>query len=214
METTYTHEDYLAHLQQLKPEGYSINNTHYFFEKNVGNIRYEIFNFIEEYYPHDVVFTGLGLDIRFNDVEQIMHLVANNVNFNIKTLPDAPTLTFDFSRNILGEAAFLQMCGINVSDDASFNMVRPYLDQLMNATLSFINQYPTLLSLHNYIEAFTPQERANIYCTPPATRIIIKKLVGQPYTDIANTLIQGLNQRGDTEEANYYQALKTHLENL
>lgn len=128
MYTDYNRQKYKTHLQQLLPQGYNLNNTHLIFEKNDGNIYYRISNYIEEYYPFDAVYTGLGLAIRYNEVEQIMHQVANEVNFNIKRNVSAPTLKFDFSKNILGDTAFFQMRSIKVHDDASFNMVRPYLD--------------------------------------------------------------------------------------
>ena len=48
----------------------------------------------------------------------------------------------------------------------------------------------------------------------PPRRLIVKKLLNQPYTDLVQEMITYYTQQGQAIKASFYQDLKNYLDNL
>jgi len=128
---------------------------------------------------------------------------------------DAPTFHTGF-RNIIGETGYHFLLDNRVLDDITFEKVYPYLLQMMNACLNYLDQYQTLQDFYNYGENMPIQEQANFYNQPlTARKMIVKKLLNiSDYSTYVTTVITNANLRGDVERTNFLQALKNHLDTL
>lgn len=217
MSATYNKENLLEHLEVLKPSDYTLDKDGTYIKQEAGK-RIEISFSIDEYFPLDAAFYGISVGICFTEVEQIFHQVWKtfpNINFGHSLTSE----TFDkgFREDIIGESGYDFLYDNPVSNTASFNEVYPYLNQLMNAAVNFVNQYTTLQSLYNYGEGLTAgRERASFYNQPlPPRKMIIKKLLNiSDYSTYSADVVNYYSQQPDVEEAAFLQALKNYLDTL
>ena len=219
METTYNREDLQAHLELIKPSGYALESTEneFRFTKLEPQRKITITPTYDDYFPHDVVFTGVFLDVLFINVEQIFHNVyLNNSTVDFKHfLNETPTFSKGFT-NILTVADKEKLKSMQVYDDSSFYIVKPLLEQMISATVNFISQNQTIQDFYNLGEGMNIDQQANFYVQPlPERKLIIKKLLLiSDYNNYATQLINYYTQEGEIQDANFIQALKTHLDNL
>ena len=219
METVYNKEELLAHLELIKPSGYALESfeNEFYFTKQEPQRKITITPFYDDYFPHDIVFTGVFIDVLFNDVEQIFHNVyVNNSNVDFKHfLNETPTFSKGFS-SILTVADKEKLKSTQVFDDSSFYIVKPLLEQMITAAVNFVNQNQTLENFYNLGEAMGIEQQANFYVQPlPERKLIIKKLLlVSDYSSHATQLINYYTQEGEIQDANFIQALKNHLDNL
>jgi hypothetical protein len=218
METTYNREDLQAHLELIKPNGFSLQsygNEFYYTKQETGR-KIFIMPSYQEYFPHDVVFSSISVDILFNNVEQILHDVyENNTYVDFKHfLNESPT----FSKGIysvLNQNDKDKLKSTQVSDDTTFNIVKPILEQMINAALTFVNQNQTLQNFYDLGEAMNDDDQLNFYGHPASFRMaIIKKLLNIPYNSFLQNEIALYNQHNMTDVVSFANALKTHLDNL
>ncbi|RRJ92737.1 hypothetical protein EG240_01595 [Paenimyroides tangerinum] len=215
-DTLYNKENFLQHLEMLKPNGYTLDNKGFYYKQDSNN-RIEIQFSFDEDFPFDVTFYGISVGICFTEVEQIFHQVWQGFpNLDFGHSLTATTFNKGFREDIIGESGYDFLYDNPVSDTASFNEVYPYLNQLMNAAVNFVNQYPTLQSLFTYAETMPIQEQAKFYNQPlPARKMIILKLLNNSnYTSYATDVVNHYNQQPDAEEAAFLQALKNYLDTL
>lgn len=215
--TTYNKENFLQHLEMLKPNGYILNNEGFYAKDEIGR-KIRLFIDTTKDFPFDVRFSGASVHIRFTEVEQIFHQVWQNFpNTNINHSLTASTFVKGFRKDIIGTSGYQFLINNHVSDTTSFNEVYPYLNELMSASVNFVNQYVTLQDFYNYGEDLTAGiEMSRFYSQPlTARKMIIKKLLSiSDYSTYATTVINNANASGNIERANFLQALKNYLDTL
>ena len=216
-DTVYNKENFIQHLEVLKPNGYTFSNEGYYYKDEV-NRKIRIFLDADQDFPFDVRFYGAGVQVCFTEVEQIFHQVWQNFSsLKFEHSLNAPTFKKGFRENVIGTSGYQFLLQNRVADTASFNEAFPYLNQLMNASVNFITQYTTLQDFYNYGEGLaTGRERASFYNQPlPARKMIIKKLLNiSDYSTYSTDVVNHYNQQPDVEEAAFLQALKNYLDTL
>ena len=217
MKETYIKSDYRAHLELLKPQGFTLNSDE-IFEKTINNGKIILYIEADEYFPHSVVFGQVMIEIRFTNVETLFKQACNNTS-NAVYSADEDDLTFGrgFAEDIIGEAGFDTLYENEVEDDFSFQIVRPLLEQMRDAALAWADQNDTLQKAYDNAEALTLDVRSNLYSQPfPNKYLIIKKLLNKTdFQDYFDELIDFYtNDEPDTNEVLFLNAQKTILDAL
>ncbi|GGD18280.1 hypothetical protein [Flavobacterium orientale] len=216
MDTVYTKTKLIAHLNAIKPVGYTLNSD-LFYEKAITNAIIYIRCRGQEHFPHSFIFSSILVRIRFTNVENIFNQACTATNNTVyQADDDDPTFSKGFSGNVIGQANFDSLYDNEVYDDQSFNVVRPLLEQMINAAIQWANQNDTLQNAYNNAELLSFDARSDLYSQPfPAKYMIAKKLVGaSDYSSYATTVIASYNSRGETNKANFLQTLKNILDAL
>lgn len=213
---TYIKADYRAHLELLKPDGFTLNNDE-IYEKNITDGKIFLYYAADEHFPHSAIFGQVILRIRFTNVENIFSqacTATNNVVYSADD--DDATFGLGFGRSVIGEAAFRSLYDNEVEDDLSFQKVRPLLEKMISTALAWANENDTLQKAYDNTEALTFDERSNIYSQPfPPKYMIAKKLLNKSdYSSFATTAIANATNRGRTERVTFLTALKTILDAL
>lgn len=218
METIYTKQSLQTHLELIKPDGFTLQSygNEYYYTKQESGRKIFIMPSYQEYFPHDVVFSSISVNVLFNNVEQIFHDVyENNTYVDFKHfLNESPTFRKSFYSE-LTQTDKDKLNSIQVSDDSTFNIVKPILEQMINAALTFVNQNQTLQNFYDLGETMSTQDKLNYYGHPASFRMaIIKKLLNIPYNTYLQNEITLYNQHNMTDVVSFANALKTHLDNL
>lgn len=219
MKTTYNREDLKVHLELIKPAGFTLESfeDEFYYTKQEVEIKIILTPSYSVYFPSDIIFNSLSVDVLFNNVEQIFHDVyVNNTYVYFKHfLNETPTFKKNF-HSVLTQINKDKLKSTQVSDESTFYIVKPILEQMINAALSFVNQNQTLQNFYDLAESMPIMEQANFYSQPlPERKLIIKKLLNvSDYHNYATQLISYHTQEGEMDEVNFLQALKTHLDNL
>jgi hypothetical protein len=214
--TTYNKKNLIEHLNSLKPAGYILDSDGFYLKQEAGK-RIEIQFSIDEDFPFDARFYGISVGVCFTEVEQIFHLVWQNFpNLDFGHSLTASTFDKSFREDIIGEIGYHFLLDNPVTDAFTFSQVYPYLTQIRNAALAFLNQHQTLQDFFDYAETMTIQEQANFYNQPlPPRKMILMKLLNNPnYSNYSTDVVDYYNQQSDPTEAAFLQALKNHLDNL
>ena len=213
----YNEEQLTAHLQQLMPAGYSMNQYGQFVKSEANRSILLNLGYVN-FFPFGVYFNGFSAGISFHRVEEILHEVyENHPNLDWGHEIDSNTFSRSFSHSVLGQDFFItNVRKVQVENDASFYQVKPYLQQMIDAALTFLQENQTLQDFYDLSEPMTLEEKANFYSPPPMPprRLIVKKLLNQPYTDLAQGDIDFYVQENDNVEAAFAQDLKNHLDSL
>ena len=214
---TYIKADFRAHLELLKPDGFTLNSDE-IYEKTIANGKLFFYFAADEHFPHSAVFGQVVIRIRFNNVEDLFNqaCVATN-NAVYKSYEDDPTFGKGFAEDIIGEAGFDTLYDNEVEDDFSFQKIRPLLEQMRDAALAWADQNDTLHKAYDNAELLpTNRDRSKIYSQPfPAKYMIVKKLMNaSDYSSYATEKITNANGRGETDEVTFLTALKTILDAL
>lgn len=216
MDTVYTKTKLIAHLNAIKPVGYTLNSD-LFYEKAITNATIYIRCRGQEHFPHSFIFSSVLVRIRFTNVENIFSQACTaTTNSVYQADDDDPTFSKGFFGNVIGQANFDSLYDNEVYDDQSFNTVRPLLEQMINAALQWANQNDTLQNAYNNAELLSLEERVSLYSQPfPAKYMIVKKLVGaSDYSSYATDNANYYNSQTDAAKANFYQTLKNILDAL
>lgn len=216
MDSVYTKANYLEHLNLLKPSGFSLNSDE-IYEKSISNGEIYMYIAADEHFPHSAIFGQVVIRIRFTNVENIFRQACTATNNTVYQADnDDPTFGLGFADDVIGETNFDSLYDNEVYDDQSFNVVRPLLEQMINAALQWANQNDTLQNAYNNAELLSFDARSDLYSQPfPAKYMIVKKLVGaSDYSSYATTVIASYNSRGETNKANFLQTLKNILDAL
>ena len=212
----YNEEQLTAHLQQLMPAGYSMNQYGDFVKTESYRTIVLSFDY-SEFFPFGIYFSGFGAEISFHRVEEILNEVyVNHPNLGWGHALDSNTFYKDFGYSVLGRDFFIDnVYEVQVEDDATFNQVKPYLQQMIDAALAFLEEYQTLQDFYDLAQTMTPQEQAKFYSSPPPPRkLIIRKLLSIPYADMAQQLVTAYNDHNLVADANFFVELKNHLDSL
>lgn len=218
METTYNREDLHAHLELIKPAGFTLESfeDEFFYSKQEMNRKITLWPSYSVYFPSDVKFRSFSVDVLFNNVEQIFHDVyVNNtyVDFGHE-LNESSTFRKSLY-SVLSQTDKEKLTNTEVYDDSSFFIVKPILEQMINAALSFVNQNQTLQNFYDLAEAMNIENKMNFYVQPASFRIaIIKKLLNMPYNTYLDNQNALYSQHSMTDFVSFANALKTHLDNL
>ena len=216
MKETYIKSDYRAHLELLKPQGFTLNSDE-IFEKTINNGKIILYIEADEYFPHSVVFGQVMIGIRFTNVETLFKQACNNTSNAVYSADnDDDTFGRGFGKSVIGEVNFNSLFENEVEDDQSFQAIRPLLQQMIDAAVAWANQNDTLQKAYDNAEALTFDERSNIYSQPfPPKYMIAKKLLNKSdYSSYATTAIANATNRGRTERVTFLTALKTILDAL
>jgi hypothetical protein len=206
----------LEHLNLIKPNGFTLNSDE-IFEKSINNGKIYMYIAADEHFPHSAIFGQVVVRIRFTNVENIFNqacIATNNLVYQADD--DDPTFGQGFADDVIGQANFDSLYVNEVYDDQSFNVVRPLLEQMIDAALQWANQNDTLQNAYNNAELLSFDARSDLYSQPfPAKCMIAKKLVGaSDYDSYATTVIASYISRGETVKANFLQTLKGILDAL
>ena len=217
METVYTKAKYLEHLNLIKPSGFIINSDE-IYEKSINNGKIYMYIAADEHFPHSAIFGQVVISIRFTNVEDVFSQVCASTN-NLVYEADDDDFTFGrgFAHSVIGQANFDSLYDNEVHDDQSFNVVRPLLEQMINAALQWANQNDTLQNAYNNAELLSFDARTKLYSQPfPNKYLIVKRLLNKPdFQSYYNELIDFYtNEEPDSNEVTFLQTLKTHLDNL
>jgi hypothetical protein len=190
----------------------------FFFTKEESEKKIELLFSYDEYFPHDITMGTVFLVIHFKDVENIFHDVYIN-HLNVDFGHDAnfsPTFKKGFYYNTLTDNEKYVLENTQVYNDSTFLRVKPVLQKMIDAALSFLNQHTTLQSYYNLGETMSIAEQAKYYGQPlPQRKLIIKKLLNiSDYNSYANDLIVYYTQENNLVEANFIQDLKNQLDNM
>ena len=212
---TYIKADFRAHLELLKPDGFTLNSDD-MFEKTITNGKIYIACRGNEHFPHSFIFGSILLRIRFNNVEDLFNQACIATSNSLyKSNEDRSTFGKGFAEDIIGEAGFDTLYDNEVEDDFSFQIVRPLLEQMRDAALAWADQNDTLQKAYDNAELLpTNRDRSKIYSQPfPAKYMIVKKLMNaSDYSSYATEKITNANGRGETDEVTFLTALKTILD--
>lgn len=214
--TTYNKKNLIEHLNSLKPAGYILDSDGFYLKQEAGK-RIEIQFSIDEDFPFDARFYGISVGVCFTEVEQILHQVWQNFpNLNFGHSLTASTFDKGFREDIIGEVGYHFLLDNPVSDTFTFSQVYPYLTELLNAALNFLNQHQTLQDFYSYGETLQGQEQAHFYNQPlPARKMIVLKLLNNAgYSSYATNVVNYYNQQSDTVKAAFVNDLKNHLDSL
>lgn len=212
---TYIKADYRAHLDLLKPQGFTLNSDD-IFEKSITNGKIYIVCSGSEYFPHSFVFNTISARIKFTNVED-KFAQACTATSNAFYTSDADDFTFTNGFGTeLSDAEYRSLFDNEVEDDHSFQMVRSLLERMINKALEWVVKYDTLEKAYTEAELLTFDERSDIYSVPfPAKYMIVKKLLNKSdYTSYATTAISNATNRGRTERVAFLTALKNILDAL
>ncbi|MDF0720565.1 hypothetical protein P0M11_11205 [Kaistella sp. PBT33-4] len=218
MKTTYNKENLQTHLEEIKPTGYTLESfeNEFFYTKNEASRKITITLFYDEYFPHDVICTGISVSILFYNVEQIFHDVY--VNNPISDFKHTLNKTNSFKKGftyILTTIEKNKLKNTKVFDDASFAQVKPLLEQMINAAVSFVNQNQTLQDFYDLGETMNEDDQLNFYIHPASFRMaIVKKLLNLPYTIFLQNEINLYNQHNMSDVSSFAVALKNHLDSI
>jgi hypothetical protein len=213
---TYIKSDFRAHLELLKPDGFTLNLDD-MFEKTITDGKIYIGCRGNEHFPHSYIFGSILLRIRFNDVEDLFNQVCIATSNSVyKAYDDDPTFGLGFAEDVIGESGFDTLYDNEVEDDHSFQIVRPLLEQMRDAALAWADQNDTLQKAFDNTEAISLDARSDIYSHPfPAKYMIVKKLMStSDYSSYSTDIVNYYNSQSDTTKANFYQLLKTTLDAL
>lgn len=218
METTYNKENLQVHLEQIKPVGYTVESieNEFFYTKSETQRKLIISPMYNDYFPHDVVFASVFVDVLYTNVEQIFHDVyVNNQNVDFKHfLNETPTFSKGFS-SVLNSLEKNKLKNTKVFDDASFSQVKPLLQQMINAAVSFVNQNQTLQDFYVFGETMNEDDQLNFYIHPASFRMaIVKKLLNLPYDFFLQNEINLYNQHNMNDVSSFAVALKNHLDSI
>ena len=217
MKETYIKSDYRAHLELLKPQGFTLNSDE-IFEKTINNGKIFLYIASTEYFPHSVSLGLVNIGIRFTNVETLFKQACNGTSNAIYSADDDDvTFGCGFGKSVIGEAAFRSLYDNEVEDDFSFQIVRPLLEQMRDAALAWADQNDTLQKAYDNAEALTLDVRSNLYSQPfPNKYLIIKKLLNKTdFQDYFDELIDFYtNDEPDTNEVLFLNAQKTILDAL
>ncbi len=215
--TTYNKEDLMAHLSQLCPEGYTLNSNYQCVKEDTEKRIAITFHIIERF-PFEACIKSVSVNYSFFAVEQLFHNVAQNIaDLGFGHGVDFYTFRKSFGRNFIGEEVFLFLIDNPIEDDASFNTVYPYLQQMLNAALSFKDSYDSLQDLYNLGETMVLEKQAWFYTNPlPARKMIVKKLLGiSDYSAYATDIVNFYsNEPHEATFYNFVQQLKNTLDAL
>lgn len=215
-EEVYNEEDLQKHLNSITPTGYTKGDEGFYYKNETGKkIRLSID--YDEYFPHGVHFSSCDIFVRFDEIEQIYHTVlANHLNTGYSNIiADSFTFGKSFVNNVITNSEHDKMYALEVNDDSTFIQVKPTLLKMVNAAITFLDQYRTLQDFYNFGETLAIENMANYYQQPlPQRRMIIKKLVNaSDYNAYANDLIDFYtNEKPDANKKSFLQGLKTYLD--
>jgi len=213
---TYIKSDFRAHLELLKPQGFTLNSDE-IFEKTINNGKIFLYIASTEYFPHSVSLGLVNIGIRFTNVETLFKQACNGTSNAIYSADDDDvTFGCGFGKSVIGEANFNSLFENEVEDDQSFQAIRPLLQQMIDASLAWANQNDTLQKAFDNTEALSLDARSDIYSHPfPAKYMIVKKLMStSDYSSYSTDIVNYYNSQSDTTKANFYQLLKTTLDAL
>jgi hypothetical protein len=213
---TYIKADFRAHLELLKPDGFTLNSDDEF-EKTISNGKIFIVCRGNEYFPHSFRFGSVLAKIRFANVEdKFAQACTATSNATYSADEDDSTFGKGFAEDIIGEAGFDTLYDNEVEDDFSFQIVRPLLEQMRDAALAWADQNDTLQKAFDNTEAISLDARSDIYSHPfPAKYMIVKKLMStSDYSSYSTDIVNYYNSQSDTTKANFYQLLKATLDAL
>ena len=218
MKTTYNKENLKTHLEEIKPTGYTLESfeNEFFYTKNEASRKITITLFYDEYFPHDVIFSTVSVSVLFYNVEQIFNDVyVNNQNVDFRHfLNKTPTFSEDFS-DVLSSTEITLLDSVKVFDDTSSSLVRPLIQQMINAAVSFVNQNQTLQDFYDFGETMNEDDQLNFYIHPASFRMaIVKKLLNLPYTIFLQNEINLYNQHNMSDVSSFAVALKNHLDSI
>ena len=211
---TYIKSDFRAHLELLKPQGFTLNSDE-IFEKTINNGKIFLYIASTEYFPHSVSLGLVNIGIRFTNVETLFKQACNGTSNAIYSADDDDvTFGCGFGKSVIGEANFRSLFDNEVEDDLSFQKIRHLLQQMIDAALAWADQNDTLQKAYDNLEAITLDARSDIYSQPfPAKYMIIKKLMNaSDYSTYSTDIVNYYNSQSDTTKANFYQLLKATLD--
>lgn len=213
---TYIHSDFRAHLELLKPDGFTLNSDD-IFEKSINNGTIFISVGGDEHFPHGVGFRQVMVGIRFTNVESLFKQACLATNNGVyRADEDDSTFGRGFADDVIGEAGWDALWENEVVDDHSFQIIRPLQEQMINAALEWVAKYDTLEKAYAEAELLSLDERSSIYTQPfPAKYMIVKKLLNKSdYSSYTTTAIANASNRGRTERVAFLTALKNILDAL
>lgn len=212
MDATYNKEDMLNHLGLIKPDDFTLT-TDGIYEKIESEVKFALSFGKEKYFPFSVVYSGVLLSIRFIAVENIINEVANNTGLS-EYSSDTNDYTFSksFWKNILGPADRKRITDIEVTDNASFELIKPTLILIRDAALTWLSNHNTLQSCYDFGETLTLDERSRFYGHPfSLLYMTVKKVLNSiDYESYSSNLISNITNRGETQKAAFYQAIKNY----
>jgi hypothetical protein len=213
---TYIKSDFRAHLELLKPQGFTLNSDE-IFEKTINNGKIFLYIASTEYFPHSVSLGLVNIGIRFTNVETLFKQACNGTSNAIYSADDDDvTFGCGFGKSVIGEANFRSLFDNEVEDDLSFQKIRHLLQQMIDAAIAWAAQNDTLQKAFDNTEAISLDARSDIYSHPfPAKYMIVKKLMStSDYSSYSTDIVNYYNSQSDTTKANFYQLLKTTLDAL
>ena len=207
METVYNKEELQVHLELIKPAGYALESfeNEFYFTRQEAQRKITVTPFYDEYFPHDAVFTGVSVSVLFYELEQILNNVyVNNPTTDFKhTLNKTNSFRKGFT-SILSASDYEKLKSTKVSDDSSFYIVKPLLEQMVSAAVNFTIQNQTLQNFYNLGESMNEDDQLNFYVHPASFRMaIIKKLLNLPYSTFLAHEITLYNQHNMVEVASF-----------
>lgn len=214
MGETYNKEDMMRHLASIAPEGFGLNKDG-IYVKSESNVEFGLSFHTEEYFPWSVVYSGPSLRIRFNVIENIISDVSNNIQFSeYLSEPDDFTFSKPFWNNVLSQEERRQITDIEVTNNASFELIKPTLIYLRDKALDWASNHSNFQSCYYFGETLSQDDKCYFYNHPfPLRYMIIKKLLKIPdFEAYSSEVISAELSEGETEWASFFQAVKDYLD--
>ena len=170
----YNKKDFMAHLDQLAPNGFERQGEEPWYIKKLADRELRIYFFANKYYPHSVVIQGVSADICFYQVEEIYNEVLRSNPMEGQDSNEKSDTVGGAVLNVAG-VDYALLDTHDVEDDLSFNVIKPHLQLLVDAALQFFSTYATLQNVFDYVETLSVPQMAKFIAQPmPERRMIIK----------------------------------------
>lgn len=183
------------------PIGYVRVGNYATYQKKINEQRTLEFSFFyDEFYPSNVNFDGASAKIIFNNVESVFKNILNENALPNNSITHTHTVKYSLRKVDGFDREWLRYS--RVSDDITFNTVRPMLDKLVIAAEQAFDRFQTLEDVYTYAESL--DEEAKSY------------FIGQPF-DFKYSIIKRLIETPDwetyaIESIDFYKAENSELD--
>ena len=212
---TYNLKNLLAHTDQLAPADFKRQGNEPYYIKHLPDRELRMYFSVSQYYPHSAVINGIMVDVSIDAIETIFDAILRNhpidgldPNEKKDTIGGGGANIPNVDRELLHTQ--------DVEDDATFAIVKPELEKIVQGALQFYNDYTTLQAIHDHLETLVGRAKGNFLLQPMASRsMILKKLINAPdYQTYSQSIVDFYVGENNTERANFNSALKAKLDSM
>ncbi|MEN1784876.1 MAG: hypothetical protein AAGF77_07010 [Bacteroidota bacterium] len=212
---TYNKKDFLRHADSVIPPDFKRQGNEAYYTKRETDRELRFYFGEDVYYPHSVTIDGLSVNVSIDIVENVLDEVFEQY----------PIAGYGSGKNgdTIGGGGYnipgvdYQSLGRhNVEDDASFAIIKPQLELIVQGGLQFFEDYKSLQAIHDHVATLPIRKMGTFLRQPmPARRMIVKKLIDAPdYQDYAQYVVDYNLAKEEPSPGIFFKALKDKLDGM